>query len=66
MYFRNTKYFRTHSKNMNLFLLHFIFCLSNGNTIVMLLTVQSKDNLQLGNLLAERVMNKYRNRYINK
>lgn len=54
---------------MGLFCVHFMFCLipmSNGNTIVMLLTIGSKGNPQLGTLQAEGVMNKYRNRYINK
>lgn len=46
-----------------------MFCLislSNGYAIVMLLTIGSKVNPQLGTLQAEGVMNKYRNRYINK
>lgn len=54
---------------MDLFYTHLMFCLipvSNGNTIVMLLTIGSKGSLQLGTQQAEGVMNKYRNRYINK
>lgn len=41
---------------MDLFRIYFMFCLipmSNGNTIVMLLTVGSKGNPQLGTLQAQ-------------